>query len=46
MATVQYLTQIEFGAGVVRLLPAVLHELGLRRPLLVSDHGIVTAGLL
>lgn len=45
MATIQYLTQIEFGAGVVRLLPAVLQQLGLRRPLLVSDHGIAAAGL-
>jgi 4-hydroxybutyrate dehydrogenase len=46
MATIQYLTQIEFGVGVVRLLPAVLQELGLRRPLLVSDRGLVATGLL
>jgi 4-hydroxybutyrate dehydrogenase len=45
MATIQYLTHIEFGAGVVGLLPVVLQELGLRRPLLVSDHGILAAGL-
>jgi 4-hydroxybutyrate dehydrogenase len=45
MATINYLTQIEFGPGVVRLLPAVLQELGVRRPLLVTDRGILAAGL-
>ena len=46
MATIQYLTQIEFGPGVSRMLPQVLQELGVRRPLLVSDRGIAAAGLL
>ena len=46
MATIQYLTTIEFGAGVSTQLPVVLAELGIRRPLWVTDRGIVDAGLL
>ena len=45
MATIQYLTMIEFGTGVAALLPGVLAELGIRRPLWVTDRGIVAAGL-
>ena len=45
MATIQYLTMIEFGTGVAALLPGVLAELGIRRPLWVTDQGIVAAGL-
>ena len=45
MATIQYLTTIEFGTGVSALLPGVLAELDIRRPLWVTDRGIVDAGL-
>ena len=46
MATIQYLTHIEFGTGAVGLLPSTLRELGIRRPLLVTDAGLVDAGIL
>ena len=40
MATIQYLTQIEFGCGVVEQLPRALAELGIHRPLVVTDKGL------
>jgi 4-hydroxybutyrate dehydrogenase len=46
MSAITYLTAIEFGPGVVRTLPQALGELGLERPLIVSDHGLAAAGLL
>ena len=46
MATIQYLTHIEFGNGVIGLLPRTLQELNIRRPLLVTDVGLVRAGIL
>jgi 4-hydroxybutyrate dehydrogenase len=46
MATIQYLTQIEFGSGAVALLPRMLQDLGISRPLLVTDAGLVEAGIL
>jgi alcohol dehydrogenase class IV len=46
MSTILYLTQIEFGPGERAALPKALADLGIRRPLIVSDHGIVNAGLL
>lgn len=45
MATIQYLTQIEFDSGVVNLLPEVLLRVGIRRPLIVTDEGLVRAGI-
>jgi len=44
--TINYLTSIEFGSGAVQRLPQVLTELGIKRPMLVTDAGIVRAGLL
>ena len=44
MSTILYLTQIEFGAGVRATLPKALAELGIKRPLIVSDHGIAAPG--
>jgi choline dehydrogenase len=38
-------TVIKHGPGAVAALPQVLHDLGLRRPLLVTDPGIARAGL-
>lgn len=46
MATINYLTTIQFDFGAVKLLPAELERLGIRRPLLVTDKGVRAAGLL
>lgn len=46
MSRILYLTTIEFGAGVLSTLPETIAEIGMRRPLLVSDHGVAAAGLL
>ncbi len=46
MARIAYLTTIDFGAGELASLPAAVSELGMRRPLIVSDAGIAAAGLL
>ncbi len=39
-------TRIVFGKGAIRELPNHLARLGVRRPLLVTDHGVAEAGLL
>ena len=46
MARIAYLTTIDFGPGEIAALPAALAELGIARPLLVSDRGIAASGLL
>jgi alcohol dehydrogenase class IV len=46
MATITYLTHIEFGPGSVRELPRALGELGIERPLVVTDRGLVEAGMI
>lgn len=46
MALITYLTTIRFGAGVLAELPEDLDALGMRRPLIVTDRGVVAAGLL
>lgn len=46
MATINYLTTIQFDFGAVKLLPAELERLGICRPLLVTDKGVRAAGLL
>jgi 4-hydroxybutyrate dehydrogenase len=46
MATIQYLTTIQFDFGALALLPAELERLNIRRPLLVTDAGVRAAGLL
>lgn len=45
MARITYLTAIEFGAGSLASLSAAPSELGMRRPLLVADRGVMAAGL-
>jgi len=45
MAVIAYMTEVMFGAGSVRELPAALTRLAMRRPLLVTDAGLVRAGL-
>ena len=44
MTRIAYLTTIEFGPGELAGLPAAVAELGIARPLLVSDQGIAASG--
>ncbi|MCG6116069.1 MAG: iron-containing alcohol dehydrogenase [Mesorhizobium sp.] len=46
MHIINYLTTINFGAGALSSLKTAMSELGISRPLVVSDHGIAAAGLL
>jgi alcohol dehydrogenase class IV len=46
MATITYLTKIQFDFGAVSLLGEELAGLGVQRPLVVTDPGIVACGLL
>ena len=46
MSRILYLTTIEFAPGALATLPEALGELGIGRPLLISDSGIAAAGLL
>jgi alcohol dehydrogenase class IV len=46
MATINYLTRVEFDFGALRLLGAELKKTGIRRPLVVTDAGVRAAGLL
>lgn len=46
MPTISYLTTIEFDFGAVKLLENTLAACAIRRPLLVTDPGIVASGLL
>lgn len=45
MARITYLTRIEFGEGEIDRLPDYLDELGIKRPLICTDKGLVGAGL-
>ncbi|GAK72973.1 putative iron-containing alcohol dehydrogenase [Agrobacterium rubi TR3 = NBRC 13261] len=45
MALINYLTRIEFEEGAISRLPALLTELGVRRPLIATDRGLVSTGL-
>ncbi|MFB9910259.1 iron-containing alcohol dehydrogenase [Rhizobium paknamense] len=45
MATINYLTRIEFDAGSIARLPALLAELQVRNPLIATDKGLVSTGL-
>jgi hypothetical protein len=46
MALISYLARIQFDFGAVRCLGDELAALGVARPLVVTDRGVVTAGLL
>jgi 4-hydroxybutyrate dehydrogenase len=46
MATLSYLTTTLFDFGAISRLPRVLGGLGVRRPLIATDRGIIAAGLL
>ena len=45
MATISYLTRIEFDEGAVAKLPVLLEGLKVARPLLVTDPGLMATGL-
>ncbi len=45
VARIAYLTTIDFGAGELASLGTAVTELGVTRPLLVSDHGLAATGL-
>ncbi|WP_428390421.1 iron-containing alcohol dehydrogenase [Lichenicoccus sp.] len=45
MSSISYLTRIEFEHGAVRRLPALLDELKVARPLIVTDRGLAATGI-
>lgn len=45
MTVIAYMTDVMFGAGTVRELPAALTRFAMRRPLLITDGGLVRAGV-
>ncbi len=45
MATINYLTRIEFDDGAISRLPSLLAELGVKRPLIATDKGLVATGI-
>jgi len=45
MALITFLTRIQFDFGALKLLEAELLLLGIRRPLIVTDKGVIEAGL-
>ncbi|MDP1839732.1 MAG: iron-containing alcohol dehydrogenase [Reyranella sp.] len=45
MALITYLTRIQLDFGALKLLDAELQLLGMRRPLIVTDKGVIGAGL-
>ena len=45
MATITYLTRIEFGEGQVARLPEFAAALGISRPLVATDKGLVASGI-
>ncbi|RZI93092.1 MAG: iron-containing alcohol dehydrogenase [Variovorax sp.] len=46
MALIQYLTQIQFEFGAIKLLSAECARIGIQRPLIVTDAGVRAAGIL
>ncbi|MDP7603821.1 MAG: iron-containing alcohol dehydrogenase, partial [Alphaproteobacteria bacterium] len=46
MALINYLTKIQFDFGALGMLAEELKELGVTRPLVVTDEGVVAAGVL
>ena len=44
MARISYLTRIEFGVGEFERLPEYLSELGISKPLICTDEGLVSVG--
>ncbi len=46
MATILYLTQIQFEFGAIKLLSSECERIGIKRPLIVTDAGVRAAGVL
>lgn len=46
MAMINYVTEIRFGAGSAAELAQVCQALGFKKPLLITDKGVVAAGLI
>jgi 4-hydroxybutyrate dehydrogenase len=46
MATILYLTQIQFEFGAIKLLASECERVGIKRPLVVTDAGVRAAGVL
>jgi 4-hydroxybutyrate dehydrogenase len=46
LASIFYITQIQFDFGAVKLARAECERLGIRRPLVCTDRGVIAAGLL
>ena len=45
MSLINYITQIQFDAGAISLLPAECQRVGITRPLIVTDRGVRAAGI-
>ena len=45
MSVLQFLTTVHFGHGMRSQLPSLLEASGVRRPLLVTDQGVIRAGV-
>ncbi|MDF3823238.1 iron-containing alcohol dehydrogenase [Leptospira sp. 96542] len=45
MALIQYVTQIQFDFGAIRLLRQECERVGIGRPLIVTDAGVKAAGI-
>lgn len=43
---ISYLTRIEFGEGAIAKLPSLLNELGITKPLICTDRGLVAASVI
>src|SRR5690349_11838565 len=46
MALINYITQIQFEFGAIRLLRQECERVGIRRPLIVTDRGVKAAGII
>jgi alcohol dehydrogenase class IV len=46
MAIINYITQIQFGFGVVKQLQQECDRVGIRRPMIVTDAGVRAAGII
>lgn len=46
ISTISYLTTVKLGFGALAVLPDELKRLGIRKPLIATDRGVVASGLL
>ena len=44
--TISYLTRIEFGEGRIAELPALLRQIGVTKPLIATDRGLMATGMI